>query len=113
MAGSVASSWDEGSLRSLSRRELQAVAKTVGVRGNMKSSEIISEVLTFLGGGGLVTAAAAAGGSADENQSPTQTTSTEFCSAYSKSAGEAGQPAAANASRHLRVPGPALTDQNP
>eukprot|EP00873_Tetraselmis_striata_P045041 jgi/Tetstr1/465305/TSEL_010003.t1 len=86
MAGSVASSWDEGSLRSLSRRELQAVAKTVGVRGNMKSSEIISEVLTFLGGGGLVTAAAAAGGSADENQSPTQTTSTEFCSAYSKSA---------------------------
>lgn len=81
MAGSTTSSWDEGSLRALSRRELQAVAKTVGVRGNMKSAEIISEVLTMLGGGGLAHASVAA----DENCSPALTTSTEFCSAQSKS----------------------------
>jgi len=50
MALSQAKSWSEDSLKDLSRRELQKVAKNLGVRGNMKSTDIISEILATISG---------------------------------------------------------------
>jgi hypothetical protein len=95
---SAAPTWDEQSLRCLSRRDLQRIAKSAGVRGNMRSADIISELLHALGGGTSLRR------SVDENASPTVT---DFCSANSKSAGTTPSLAPSTATPSVS-PAPAL-----
>jgi hypothetical protein len=42
--------WDQASLETLSRRDLQRVAKELNVRANNKSSDMVSAILEKLGG---------------------------------------------------------------